>query len=323
MVERYGRTDWGRIFVMAAATFGTFLTTFAVVLNNHVTAAVTTLIGALCRGAHLVRRPARAAYFVVAGLFAAFTAADELPALSFFALFGRLLWKAPRQTLLAYRAGGAGRRGGAFRHELHRPRQLAAALHAPRRTEPDPTTGITSIHAQGGRGMRTSYWTDPQGSIKAEPSVAVYALNALVGHHGIFSLTPLWLLAVPGVCCSAGARDYRLRDLALLIGGVTIVCTWLLSVRRQAAGPQLRRHDERASLGLLDGAAVAGGGVAGGRHGDLPLGAPLGYCLLALSVLRPVIRRGIPGRSPGYELLHLSGLEEVLGVDVELAPRVW
>ena len=40
IVERYGRTDWGRIFIMAAATLGTFLTTFAVAINNHLPAAV-------------------------------------------------------------------------------------------------------------------------------------------------------------------------------------------------------------------------------------------------------------------------------------------
>ena len=40
LVERFGTTDWGRIFVMSAAAFGTFLTTFAVVLNNHLPAAV-------------------------------------------------------------------------------------------------------------------------------------------------------------------------------------------------------------------------------------------------------------------------------------------
>ena len=40
LVERLGTTDWGRIFVMAAAVFGTFLTTFAVTINNHLPAAV-------------------------------------------------------------------------------------------------------------------------------------------------------------------------------------------------------------------------------------------------------------------------------------------
>ena len=40
LVERFGGSDWGRVFVMAAAVFGTFLTTFAVVLNNHLPGAV-------------------------------------------------------------------------------------------------------------------------------------------------------------------------------------------------------------------------------------------------------------------------------------------
>ena len=44
LLERWGRSDWGRIYVMSAATLGTFLTTFAVTLNNHITAAVTTMI---------------------------------------------------------------------------------------------------------------------------------------------------------------------------------------------------------------------------------------------------------------------------------------
>ena len=44
LVERLGTTDWGRMFVMAAAVFGTFLTTFAVVLNNHLPAAVCAMV---------------------------------------------------------------------------------------------------------------------------------------------------------------------------------------------------------------------------------------------------------------------------------------
>ena len=44
LVERFGTTDWGRVFVMAVATLGTLLTTFAVVLNNHIVAAVSAAI---------------------------------------------------------------------------------------------------------------------------------------------------------------------------------------------------------------------------------------------------------------------------------------
>jgi len=82
MLERYGKTDWGRIFVLAGATFGTFLTTFAIVLNNHVTGAVTTLVAVY----------AARGFGTTGGLSCAIspwqvdgrlTAADELPALSF------------------------------------------------------------------------------------------------------------------------------------------------------------------------------------------------------------------------------------------------
>ena len=44
LVEREGTTDWGRLFVMGAATWGTYLTTFAVTLNNHLPAAISVLI---------------------------------------------------------------------------------------------------------------------------------------------------------------------------------------------------------------------------------------------------------------------------------------
>jgi hypothetical protein len=45
-----------------------------------------------------------------------------------------------------------------------------------------------------------TYWTDDrlQGVDRGEPSVAVYALHVLVGHHGLFSLTPIWLLSIWG-----------------------------------------------------------------------------------------------------------------------------
>ena len=44
LLDRFGTTDWGRIFVMAAAALGTFLTTFAITLNNHLPAAVSALV---------------------------------------------------------------------------------------------------------------------------------------------------------------------------------------------------------------------------------------------------------------------------------------
>ena len=61
LVERFGTTDWGRIFVMAAAVFGTFLD--HVRRGDQQPSAGGGLRGGgrLRRGAHLVRRRAAAA----------------------------------------------------------------------------------------------------------------------------------------------------------------------------------------------------------------------------------------------------------------------
>ena len=44
-----------------------------------------------------------------------------------------------------------------------------------------------------------SYWAGPkQGVDQGEPSRVTYAFHCLVGHHGILSLTPFWLLSILG-----------------------------------------------------------------------------------------------------------------------------
>ena len=164
-------------------------------------------------------------YFAMAGLLAAFTAANELPALSFFALLTvGLFWKAPRQTLLAYLPAALVGRGRLLRHELHRARQPAPTyMHRGEAGSPDDWYQFTYTRP-GDPKEHDSYWSEPKGIDLGEPSPAVYALHALIGHHGIFSLTPIWLLAIPGVVMLGWRRRLRLRDLALLIAVVSIVC---------------------------------------------------------------------------------------------------
>ena len=59
-------------------------------------------------------------------------------------------------------------------------------------------------YTRGGKEYE-SYWRDPHGIDRGEPSRGTYVLHATVGHHGIFSLTPIWLLSVWGLSCWAGA----------------------------------------------------------------------------------------------------------------------
>ncbi|HEX3998081.1 MAG TPA: hypothetical protein VHX65_05985 [Pirellulales bacterium] len=223
LIERWGRTDWGRIYVMAAAVLGTFLTTFAVVLNNHVTAAVTTMVAiyAAMRIWYGGRRELR--YFILAGLFAALTATDELPALSLFGLLSlALVWKAPRQTLVGYVPAALVVAAAFFgtnyiAHDSLRP----PYMHRSATNPADNWYDFQYMRKSDGR-VIDSYWKNPAGIDKGQPSVPWYAFNVLIGHHGIFSLTPVWLLALPGIWLLG--RRYGLRDLALLIGVVSVVC---------------------------------------------------------------------------------------------------
>ncbi len=316
LVERFGTTDWGRLFVMAAAVFGTFLTTFAVTINNHLPAAVSALLTLYAAVRIWFDGQRRLRYFVLAGLFAAFTVANELPALALFAaLSAALLWKAPRQTVLAYvpaalvvAAAFFGTNCIAHRSlkppYMHRQKivllpvdqdfkesfssalikavekdegrasekTVRAALdnlgqdalqkavmrsgrkdvtkaieqrvgaatpgglsEAARRTviravqEADinadrPDDWYDYAFERNGR-FGESYWRDPQGIDQTDDAPAVYALHVLVGHHGIFSLTPVWLLSAVGAIIWLRRRQQPdLRELALLITAVTLVC---------------------------------------------------------------------------------------------------
>ena len=134
LAEKYGTTDWGRIFVVCAATLGTMLNTFAVVLNNHTVAAVSAAVALYAAVRIAADGERRLRYFALAGFAAALTAADELPALTLLAFLGLLLlWRAPRQTLIAFVPGGRGCCSGVLCHELDRSRKFAAALYASKR----------------------------------------------------------------------------------------------------------------------------------------------------------------------------------------------
>src|SRR5262249_48506377 len=48
---------------------------------------------------------------------------------------------------------------------------------------------------------RESYWRDAEkkGVDRGEKSRIAYAFHVIAGHHGVFSLTPVWLLSVAGI----------------------------------------------------------------------------------------------------------------------------
>ena len=221
LVERFGTTDWGRIFVMAAATFGTFLTTFAVAINNHLPAAVCAIAAVYAAVRIWFDGERRWRYFIVAGLFGALAAGNELPATSLLAvLTAALLWKAPRLTLLGFAPAVAIVAVAFFGTNWIAHRSLMPAYgHG---SGKDNWYDYTI--ERDGR-IIESHWKHPTGLDRGEPSRAVYAFNVLVGHHGIFSLTPVWLLSVLGTVLWLFHRgDPRLRWWAAATAAISLAC---------------------------------------------------------------------------------------------------
>lgn len=316
MVDKYGSTEAGRIFVMAAACGGTFLTTFAITLNNHLIGAVgviATLAAALpiwMEG----RKEWR--YFVLAGVAAAFTAANELPALAFFAAIAlglslrswqrTLLGFAPPSLLIAAAAFGTnylahGDWKTPYAHRGDGP--VVARFRIAMFESPDTKGGILgarerlSLESQGihlspqtsvvethtlerwvifdpethmryavtypDYGQRRWWWSQPEppslsphfelhawdnwyefdgsywssGELSSvdngEPSQLVYAFHCLIGHHGVFSLTPFWLFSVWGIFLWIRSANRSLAGLALMIAGLSVIVLLFYLTRPQ------------------------------------------------------------------------------------------
>jgi hypothetical protein len=233
LVERFGVTDWGRIFVMAAATLGTFLNTFAVVLNNHIPAAVSVAVAvyALVRIAYDGQQRLR--LFALAGFAAAFAAANELPAVALLGFVGLMLvWRAPRQTLVAgvpaaLLVAVAFFGTNYLAHDSVRPPYM-------HRDTTDPEDNWYSYTYTVNDREIQSYWQHRQGIDRGEESVATYVLHSLIGHHGIISLTPIWLLSVWGAWLWLASGDSSRRELAALVILLTAIClVFYLGLRPQ------------------------------------------------------------------------------------------
>ncbi len=300
LIDWFGSSDWSRVLAVAAACFATFLTTFAVTLNNHLTAAIALAVG-LAVVVPVWSGQSRAWWrFAAGGLAFGFLAANELPALSMLVLVAAgLLWKEPLRTAAAFvpaallvaaaalgtnilahgdwRTPYAHRSDGPLlatiadsfsvpldagqptpeliaalrEHDVHitempvieqrtpgdrwmlwdKEHRIELALQRTPEGEPD---GGVRVHAwDNWYDYPGSYWTAKNlaGIDRGEPSPAVYAFNVLAGHHGLFSLTPLWLLSAAGClmwlasgskAATSGRSQRAIAAATLLISAVVI-----------------------------------------------------------------------------------------------------
>ena len=230
MVERYGSTDFGRLFVVAAGALGTLVTSYAVAFTNHWPAACAAML-ALDAALRIVVDGARQPrWFLIAGTAAAFMAACELPAISFaLCLLALLGWKSPALTLRAAAPGLI-----VFTAAAVGTNYLAHGTLQPAYAQRHVEGGWYDYQFRRGDRVIDSYWkpTTAKSEIdQGEPSRVAYAFHVLVGHHGIFSLTPVWLLSLAGLAMllrkPTAPGDPALtgsRAIAAAILACTVVC---------------------------------------------------------------------------------------------------
>ena len=274
-----------------AITFCTFLTTFAVTLNNHVPAAFFVLLAVMqCQG--LSNQSLSGRRFALIGLYSSMAVTFELPALAFLSLIGvwclkvdykrTLLWGLPCVITVAavyfgvnklahnsWRPPYAHRSDGdvvdvlslddgdsLVRGEL--PGNLDLLSEAMPgmgnyRIEEHPEEGRWRIFDYGNNiryalvrrdstyeirawdnwydyevNGRKSYWLPNQASgvDLGEPSRLRYLMHLTIGHHGFFSLTPIFVFALVSVVQHLFHGDSFWRPLSRIT--LILTCTLLL-----------------------------------------------------------------------------------------------
>jgi hypothetical protein len=203
LIEDYGTTDFGRLFTFAAAGLGTFLTTFTPTLNNHSPATYCVLFAVY----PLLRKsgaPDSAGKLAASGFFAGLSTALELPAAALLGgLFVPLLIARPGRTLACFLPAAFVPLCG-----LLVTNYLAIGELMPAYDKFDtpwyryPGSHWSRLGTPGARGI--DFIDEPKG---------VYAFHLLFGHHGWFSLTPVFVFGAVGLIgLSRRARPLIRRD---------------------------------------------------------------------------------------------------------------
>ena len=196
VLDRYAGNDWAWFFGLVAAAFGTYLLPYTQTLNNHTLGAFSSLFALYQFLRSWDEGELSGWRFAACGFFAGFTASTELPALAFPTLLGPLLLvRYPRQTLFYFLPAAI---------------VPLAAFVAVQYVEfgefylPYESFGSQEYSYAG------SIWQTPLEldafNLHPEP-YGIYLFHMTFGHHGVFSLTPIFLLLGLGRRCGCCGAD--------------------------------------------------------------------------------------------------------------------
>ncbi len=226
LAELFGKSDLSKLFAVAVACFATFLSTFCVTLNNHLPAAACAAAALYLAMKMILSGNFRHKYSFLIGILSMFFVVNELPSLSLFAAIFLLLviylpWKSDFQNsvrhILLWTFGvlvvltpilGT----NYIAHNSFRP---------PYMHRKDGDNWYEYVYETSSGKTVESYWQNPKGLDVGEPSRAKYAFHVLFGHHGIFSLTPVWLFAIAGAYFMFRSDDQKLRLFGFMVLSLT------------------------------------------------------------------------------------------------------
>jgi hypothetical protein len=191
--ERYAASSWTALFLVAAGAFGTLVIPFLITFSNHVPAVYGTLfLLAILLKIDREGQSAGMGWYLLAGLLGGFNATNELPALAFTGLaFVILARVSPSKALLGFVPGALLPLAA-----LVGLNYLALGQFAPAYSETSTIwyqyEGSHWFQVPGAprRGIDFARFTEGKGA---------YAFHLLLGHHGFFSLTPIFLLSLVGL----------------------------------------------------------------------------------------------------------------------------
>jgi hypothetical protein len=188
VVEQFGRTDWGQVFTFTAGCLGTFVTTFANTLNNHVPAAVVTLslvsIVLSDVSGWSIRR------IVAIGFLAGLLICFELPAAMFSVWIAAIVIRSTGRRALLWGLVGASI-------------PLATMFVVNRLAIGEFLPAYSKLNSPWYQYPGSHWLPPPPGEVKHGIDFArfheskwIYIFHFLLGHHGWFSLTPIWLFSL-------------------------------------------------------------------------------------------------------------------------------
>lgn len=244
VLERHGQSDWGRLFTFVTACFGTFLTTFAITLNNHIPAAVATFLA--CYPV-LMRGMSRIDNTIQCGLFAGLATCFELPAASLLAalvaylVVRRLSRSAPPSTELPNSDTMGNSNAALDPAPKTRPLVFLLAALIPIAAQfgltylaiGTPIPAYAKLSQSGSENWYDypgSHWHREPGESKHGidwardyESRISYAFHMLIGHHGLFSLSPVWILAFVAMLFVAGKNPRIFADRSRVLDHVLVL----------------------------------------------------------------------------------------------------